>query len=97
MQYGSEYGNDVRQSMKYLCFCGDYYSEIKLFLCGFGSFSPLGLVQQLMFESGPLLIPRSGFQRVIGGDWFRIAEAIEWSKRAGLESKPALIACSKLG
>jgi hypothetical protein len=88
--------------MKYLCFFGDDYSEIKLFLCGFGSFSPLGLVQQLMFESGPLLIPRSGFhrdlfQRVIGGDWFRIAEAIEWSKRAGLESKPALIACSKLG
>lgn len=57
MQYGSEQGNDVQQSMKYLCFCGDDYSEIKLFLCGFGSFSPLGLVRQLMFESGPLLIP----------------------------------------
>jgi len=73
--------------MKYLCFRGDDYSEIKLFLCGFGSFSPLGLVRRLMFESGPLLIPGPGFQRdpfqrVIGGDWFWIAEGIEWSKRA---------------
>lgn len=54
-----------------------------------------------MFESDPLFIPGPGFwdlfQRVLGGDRFRVAEGIEWSKRAGLESRPTLTACSAQG